>query len=759
MSEQKEAKGPTYQAGQGKLQTRLTVWVLIPIMVLLVAVAALSLTAFQRLTAELVYDRNLDKTRLLANQLQTTLEDFQRELLLNASQEAVLSGIPALQQEYLTAAWDAGRLSRFDQGVILVNSQGKVQAAVPSSLRWISEDFSEFSFLSQALELGQPVFSGMLQDQIIPGDVLALAYPLEDPDGRRTGAITALFRAERMSARTSDFYQSIWGLYIGRETTAYLVDGSGRVIFHTDTFYIGENFSGQPHIQTLLSGQSGVERIRGVDNQLVVASYSPVTGTSWGLVSEESWADLTRPSQPYAAFLLGLLGLSVLIPAVILLIGSRQITRPLDQLSRAAREIAAGDFSQEIQVNTGDELEELAVQFNRMSRDLKTSYAALERQVEERTRELAALNKIAAEVSGSWDLDEILEAALEEALQLMDLDRGAAFLLEGNQQLILRAQKGFSMVFQSSVSRLQLTDSLASLAFQEGQPAARKTEDYPAGALKKSLGDEGVLMVISVPLEVRGTTLGALNLTSRTPRELTASDRTLLAAIGQQAGVAVENTRLYHKMEEATAAAERTRLARELHDAVSQTLFSASMLARALPRLWEQDPEAAREKSSLLQKLTQAAQAEMRSLLLELKPSVLEKTALGDLITQLCLAAAGRSNLEPQVRIGPIPSIPVPTKLALYRITQEAINNAIKHADASRLEILLAEIEKGKLQLIIEDNGRGFDTARPPVGDHFGLENMRERANEVGAVLSIESQPGKGTLIRISWQDEEDEHD
>ena len=194
---------------------------------------------------------------------------------------------------------------------------------------------------------------------------------------------------------------------------------------------------------------------------------------------------------------------------------------------------------------------------------------------------------------------------------------------------------------------------------------------------------------------------------------------------------------------------ERQRLAQNLHDAVNQSLFSASLIAEVLPRLWERDPEEARQSLEDLRRLTRGAMAEMRGLLAELRPLVLTDSKLSDLLRQLGDALTGRTNIPVQVTVKGQEPLPADVQVAFYRFCQEVLANVAKHARASRVEIDL-QYDAGGVALQIRDNGRGFDPAHTPAG-HYGLSMMHERAEAIGAELAIASQPGQGTEIVIRW--------
>ena len=211
----------------------------------------------------------------------------------------------------------------------------------------------------------------------------------------------------------------------------------------------------------------------------------------------------------------------------------------------------------------------------------------------------------------------------------------------------------------------------------------------------------------------------------------------------------------------AAVAAERSRLARELHDAVTQTLFSASLVAEALPAAWEKDP---REGQGLLQDLrglSRGALAEMRTLLLELRPAALLETRLDNLLRQLGEAASGRVGIPVTIQIeGETElhqaALPPEVHIALYRITQEALNNVIKHAHAHQATVRLcyspgSQIEPLRVFLSISDDGRGFDPAQLQ-HNRLGLGIMQERVQAISGTLTIESQPGHGTRVTVLWQ-------
>ncbi len=731
------------------LRAKMTAWVLLPTAAILVAVGAVAFGASQRVTEDLVLQRNQDGAKLLAGQLSAELEGYERSLGSVASMAA--EEPLHRMQVILDREWPGGQLFLFDAGVVVLDRTGTVVASVPDAAHLYGERFSELVAEGRTPRPENLLVSDILSDTVVGLDVIAYSRPLVDTTGEAKGTVVGLFHAERGATRTSSFYRRIWELYIGRQGTAYLVDSHGRVIFHTDTFLIGESFSGLAAVQGALAGRTGALRTEDVEGEDVVAGYAPVPRTSWGLVTEERWSEVTRAIRPYNRFLLGLLMLGVVVPVAVVAFGVRRITQPIGELTKAAQEIASGNFSQRIDVHTGDELETLAQQFNAMAARLQASYADLERRVADRTRELATLNAVATVVSRSLELEEVMQAALQKTLETMEMEAGVAFRLDPPDRLSLIAHQGLSETFVERVRHISLQESIAFRAVSKGAPAVRSVEGYPEGWLKHLLQREGIGTVVGVPLIARDEVLGVLNLAARRQLIITAEERSLLASVGRQAGLAVENARLYERAEAAAAAAERNRLAGELHDAVSQTLFSASMIADVLPRLWERDPEEARRRLEDIRRLTRGAMAEMRTLLWELRPSALLEAGLDELLGQLSKIAAGRASLKVALDAQPIFSPPDDVKVALYRIAQEALNNVVKHAEASHVAVSI-HASQGGLEMHILDDGRGFAPEDVP-GGHLGLTIMHERAQSIGAELSVASELGVGTDVRVVWRE------
>ncbi len=409
----------------------------------------------------------------------------------------------------------------------------------------------------------------------------------------------------------------------------------------------------QKIVQDVVSGQTGAQRTRDLNQKDVVAAYAPVPGTNWGLIAVEDWSTLIRPFQGYRTFLLVLLVLGLLVPSLVVWFGVRRVTRPVQALTGAARKVAAGDFEHSVSITTHDELQELAEQFNTMSAQLRDSYAELDKRVAARTQELATLNAVAAVVSQSLDLERILDDALGEIMADLGFEAGVAFMLpereeQGGEVRLIASRNLPSDVLASIRTRPPeyLEQRLTAL---EGQPAP-----LPMGSISEELRGllepAGWRSMIQIPVNAKGTVFGALMLLTRREPDSSPEQLSSLAALGNQIGMAVDNARLYEHAEESAAAAERNRLARDLHDAVSQTLFSVSLIAEVLPRIYARDPVQGAQRLDELRQLTRGALAEMRTLLLELRPAALAEANLSDLLKQLGEAVTGRARIPVEVK-------------------------------------------------------------------------------------------------------------
>lgn len=258
--------------------------------------------------------------------------------------------------------------------------------------------------------------------------------------------------------------------------------------------------------------------------------------------------------------------------------------------------------------------------------------------------------------------------------------------------------------------------------------------------------------LVALPLVSGRAFFGELHVHLPAGARFSADDEDYLRAMADQAALAVENSVLLAEEAKAAGMAERQRLARELHDSVSQALFSMTLHARTAERRLEAlGPEAgpAQEEVQRLQELTRGALAEMRALIFELRPDALAEEGLGAALTKQAAAMSAREQVAISVD-APAQRLPVSTDAEqhLYRIALEAMNNALKHAHPTRIEVALTVSAQG-VDLLVRDDGIGFDTTVERPG-HLGLGTMGDRARSLGGRMQVESAPGHGTRVGVT---------
>ncbi|WP_240777288.1 GAF domain-containing sensor histidine kinase [Nonomuraea basaltis] len=251
---------------------------------------------------------------------------------------------------------------------------------------------------------------------------------------------------------------------------------------------------------------------------------------------------------------------------------------------------------------------------------------------------------------------------------------------------------------------------------------------------------------LGVPIRDGEQVLGIIFLANkRTLGGFTQDDQDLLTLFAAHAAIALTNARLYERGRELAMLEERNRVARELHDAVTQKLFSLRLTAQAAGAMLERAPDKAAVELERVQRLAGEALSELRAVIVELRPAELDRHGLAETLRKHVRML---DRLHPSLvafECGELPPLDSAVEVAVLRVAQEALHNALRHSGAGRVLVRLV-IEDGKLALTVSDDGSGFEQAE---SRGLGLVSMRDRAESVGGVMTVESDPGQGTTVRV----------
>jgi len=399
------------------LRLRAIAWFFLPTAAILVAVVLVNFYSYQDVTQELVIERGQDLPRLSASRLASVLAEYTAILSDVARDDAISQDAAITQQDVLDRA-NKRKLLVFDQGVVILDNFGEVVATGPNHPERLGLDWSERNYFRQILRdqgLGStdPVFSNIIDggsgDESQEPATIAVAVPIVRGQSEFLGSVVGIFGLNSVT----NFNGRIVKLRMGGNGNSYLVDGNGRVIYHSNISRIGEDFSTQPAVEQIFSRQTGNIRTRDFDGDDIVASFAPVPGTPWGLVTEESWSSLISASQGYQRFLLLLLAIGVILPVVFVVIGVRKLMRPLKDLTVAAQQVAKGDFDHPIAIESGDEIQQLAQEFNNMASDLKESHQVMEVRLADARLFYAMASLSASDSSADAILERFLDMVCE----------------------------------------------------------------------------------------------------------------------------------------------------------------------------------------------------------------------------------------------------------------------------------------------------------------------------------------------------------
>jgi PAS domain S-box-containing protein len=369
-------------------------------------------------------------------------------------------------------------------------------------------------------------------------------------------------------------------------------------------------------------------------------------------------------------------------------------------------------------------------------------------------REAVALAQSAASLGINRSLDATLEALAQSVVETTSAIACGVYLLQPDGNLRTAGTFGLPRGYAAAADAAQrrgapraaLRAIEAHATVIDEDVVSRRLADPRFAPLHDLIREVPWSVIVSMPLMHHDAAIGALNAYYASGQRPPEIDMSFLRAMADQATSAVDYARLLSASREKVALEERQRLARDLHDSVSQAVYGIALGARSAQELLAKDPTQLREPLDYILRLSEAALAEMRALIFELRPEALEREGLTVALKHHTAVLRTRHGIDVEESLAGEPTMSWDTKQALYRIAQEALHNAGRHARATRVRIVLNQ-DDAQIRLEVWDNGVGFDTESEHPG-HFGLNTMRERATELGGSLEIESRPQAGTRVR-----------
>ncbi|TAK14084.1 MAG: GAF domain-containing protein [Anaerolineae bacterium] len=381
------------------------------------------------------------------------------------------------------------------------------------------------------------------------------------------------------------------------------------------------------------------------------------------------------------------------------------------------------------------------------------AYSASPDVLTRRNRELSILNAIAESLNREVDLHNALSQALRQVLELFDLKTGWVWLLDDEAgDSYLAAAQNLPPALANNPSKMEGSCHCLN-TYREGDLAGAANVNVIECSRLQGLvdGTDGIRFHSSIPLYAHGKKMGVFNVASRDWREISDEDLRLLHTIGDLVAIAIERARLFSQSADAGAARERNRLAREIHDTLAQGLTAITLQLETAEALLEAglNMDTVRDKVHQALGLARQNLEEARRSVLDLRAAPLEGRTLPEALQALVRTQAGVRRPEIQLDVvGGSHPLPIRVQSGLYRIAQEALTNALRHAQASRIELAL-EVTSETARISIQDNGRGFDP-QEVFKDRYGLVGLNERVRLLGGALRLETDPGAGTRLEVS---------
>jgi signal transduction histidine kinase len=357
-----------------------------------------------------------------------------------------------------------------------------------------------------------------------------------------------------------------------------------------------------------------------------------------------------------------------------------------------------------------------------------------------------ALSDVVLALASEHEVEPVLQRLVHSARELSGARYAALGIPDGEGAFSSFITSGMSDELIAAMGPLPRTHGMLGAILESPEP--HRTGDIRADPRFRGWWPRAhprMRSFLGVPIVARGEVIGALYLTEKDDGFSTADEK-LISLLAAHAAIAIENARLHERSRELSIVEERNRLARELHDNVTQRLFGVALAAESASTLLERDREAAAAEIARVGELARGAMEELRAVVFELRPGSLEAEGLATVLRKHVDVLRRVSGRAIELKVTDVPRLASGPATQVLRIAQEALGNALRHADAEHIRVRL-DNGSGRLVLSVADDGRGFDPDAVR-GQRLGLTSMAERATELGGTLSVDSNGG-GTTVRL----------
>jgi len=625
------------------------------------------------------------------------------------------------------------QMSLFSGGIFLAGRAGRVLVREPATPP-LADALTADPAVQRVLASGRQQTSRLIRTA--DGAAIIFAVPVFTAPDAVVGVVGGIIDLKRPTLLTF-----IDGLVSGSSGHAAIVGTDGIVLASTDE---GEVFSRNEHPEFFarfiregrpLVGRTHDDHGSGVEGEIHVMAFAPITATAWGLgigqTEEETFGPLRRLRDRIVGF-----ELIVLAGALVFAwLDTNAVVRPVRVLQQGAERIATGDLAQPIAIRRSDEIGRLAESFEAMRVQLLQSL----QEVRRRAHASQTLYELGTLVLSLHDRNEILRSIATHALTLLGAEAATVCLLDESSQ----------------TARVAAVAGAGEAVTATG-PFPFPADDPMTGCRRCAGLAPGYLAAhLAAPLAVLGRPVGALCVGARAPREYSAEDQEVLGALANLAAISVENARLQERVQSVAILEERERIAREMHDSVGQVLGYVNTKAQAVEVLLDAGRVAdARLQLSQLEAAARDVYSDLREAILNLRavtsPDQQFIPTLRDYVRRFTELSGIDTACVVEGEIDTSLLSPT-TGLHLLRIIQEALTNVRRHALARHAQVAVSDRD-GTIVVTVTDNGTGFELAgtAPPGGAlRFGLQMMRERSEAIGGTFQIRSGGKDGTEVEV----------